>query len=185
MAQSDRDTWQATVRSVDDGFFIGDAESSAQMGGRFSTLVVNGIPSPTQFFRVKVDVEDHSASSHEIWVVISATATLNRKPPPDLRLRDDTKLHAVRPPLLAAFPDATMCFTTEDREGFSGVIGEPEHAISIAAAVSVVKYFAAWDESDPITVEIAGAQFAVSVAYTDRIYRAVVRRGHPNPRATS
>jgi hypothetical protein len=181
LTQSDPDRWETRVVKVDDGFFIGAAESQSRMGAAFSTRVVDGIPAPTQFFRVGVDVQDHATPRGEIWVVHSATPTGNRRPPTGVQSRDEARLGAVRSSLLAAFPNATMCFTIEDREGFSRAVGEEAHVIAIAAAVSVVKYFAAWDGSDPITIEMADAQFLVSVAYTDKDYRAIVRRCHSTP----
>jgi hypothetical protein len=163
------------MRALDYGFFTGDATAPSQMG-QFAIRVVNGIPGLTQFFRVDVNVPDLPSSSGEIWVVTTATATGDREVPAGTRTLDEARLSAVRSSLLAAFPDETMCFTTEDREGFLRVIGDQERAVAIAAAVSAVKYFAAWDESDPITVEIADTRFAVSIAANERIYRAVIRR---------
>ena len=55
---------------------------------------------------------------------------------------------------MTALPDATLCFTTEDRDGFARLVGDSERAPAIAAAVAVVKYYAAWDESDPIEVMV-------------------------------
>ena len=80
--------------------------------------------------------------------------------------------------LADARTDAVLCFTVEDREGFSRLIADSGHAPAIAAAVAVVKYFAAWDESDPIDVTVNDDQFAVSVGFSETAYRATVRRKH-------
>jgi len=69
-----------------------------------------------------------------------------------------------------------LCFTIEDRDGFAHLIGDPGLAPAIAAAVAVVKYYAAWDESDPIDVTVNDDQFAVSVGFASTEYRATVCR---------
>jgi hypothetical protein len=82
----------------------------------------------------------------------------------------------VRSARRTALPDAALCFTTEDREGFAHLVGDPERAPAIAAAAAVVKYYAAWDESDPIDVTVGDDEFAVSVGYSEKEHRATVRR---------
>jgi hypothetical protein len=103
----------------------------------------------------------------------------NRKPPPGTGSFDEANLIRVRSALATALPDATLCFTTEDREGFARLVGDPERAPAIAAAVAVVKYYASWDESDPIDVTVNDDEFAVAVGISESEYRATVRH---NPR---
>ena len=50
-------------------------------------------------------------------------------------------------------------------------MGDRERAPAIAAAVAAVKYFAAWDESDPIDVTVADDRFAVAVGASHGEYR--------------
>jgi hypothetical protein len=70
-----------------------------------------------------------------------------------------------------------FCFTTLDREGYVQVLCDHGRAPPIAAAVAVVKYYAAWDESDPVSVVVNDKQFAVSVTAQDGAYQALVRHG--------
>jgi hypothetical protein len=52
--QPDAASWAATVRRLEDGFFVKGDEPPRQMGAQFSTRPVDGMPSSTQFFRVRV-----------------------------------------------------------------------------------------------------------------------------------
>ncbi len=158
------------------GFFIGDAALPAPMSEQFTTRVVAGIPSLTQFFRVDVQLDDQTGADGEIWMICTAVPTGSRKPPPTAAPFDEARLREVRAALAVALPNATLCFTTEDREGFSRVIADSERAQAIAAGVAVIKYFAAWDESDPINVTVTDEHFAISVGYAEGAYRALVRR---------
>jgi hypothetical protein len=146
------------------------------MPAQFSIRSVDGMPATTQFFRLHVDLDDLSSTGGEVWVVCTALSTGNRKPPPGTGSFDEANLIRVRSALATALPDATLCFTTEDREGFAHLIGDPERAPAIAAAAAVVKYYAAWDESDPIDVTVTDDEFAVSVDFSEKEYRATVRR---------
>jgi hypothetical protein len=175
MLQLEPESWSATVRRLEAGFFAKDAAPLIEMG-QFSTRVIAAIPYTTQFFRLQVGLASPPSSSSEIWVICVATPTGNRIPPPGATLLAEAKLDEIRSSLIAALPHAALCFTTEDREGFSRVVGVPDRAVEIAAAVAVVKYYAAWDEFDPITVAVADEHFAVSIAFTENDYRAVVRR---------
>jgi hypothetical protein len=161
---------------LESGFFVKNDESPGHAAPQFSTRLVAAIPCTTQYFRVQVDVADLADSSSEIWVVCVAKPTGNRKPPLGARLLDHARLGEIRSSLSAAFPGAALCFTTEDREGLASVVGVPDRAVAIAAAVAVVKYYAAWDDSDPIAVAVADEHFGVSVSFTENDYGAVVRR---------
>jgi hypothetical protein len=166
----------AAVRQLEIGFFTGDAALPVPLSEQFTTRVVTGIPSLTQFFRVNVQLEDQTDADGEIWMVCTALPTGSRKPPPTAMSFDETRLRQVRAALAVALPNATLCFTTEDREGFSRVIADSERAPAIAAGVAVVKYFAAWDESDPINVTVTDEHFSVSVGFEEGAYRALVQR---------
>jgi hypothetical protein len=166
----------AIVRQLEIGFFSGDDAVPAPMSEQFTTRVVGGIPTLTQFFRVNVHLEDQADVDGEIWIVCTALPTGSRKLPLTAMSLDEGRLRQVRAALAVALPNAALCFTTEDQEGFSRVIADSERSPAIAAAVAVVKYFAAWDESDPINVVVADEHFAVSVGVSDGAYRALVRR---------
>jgi hypothetical protein len=166
--------WSATVRRLEEGFFLGHC--AAPMASPFSTRQITGFPSRTQFFRVQVDVNDCPEACGEIWMVCTATPTGNRAPPPGTTVLSEANLATVRAALAAALPEVMFCFTTEDREGLVRTIGNPSYAASIAAGVAVVKYYAAWDESDPIRVLVYDESFDVSVMASEDMYRASVRR---------
>jgi hypothetical protein len=169
-------SWAATVRPLEIGFFVKGDELPAHGGGPFSIRPLDGMPSTTQFFRVGVDLEDLTKSG-EIWIVCTALSTGNREPPPGTASLDGARLSQVRAAVAAALPQATACFTIVDREGFSQVLGDRARAPAIAAAVAAVKYFAAWDESDPIEVTVADDRFAVTIDVSQPgEYRVLVRR---------
>jgi hypothetical protein len=165
----------AAVRQLEIGFFIGDAAIPAPTSAQFTTRAVAGIPSLTQFFRIGVRLEDETDIDGEIWIVGTAVPTGSRKPRPTGISFDEARLLQVRAALAVALPNATLCFVIEDREGFSRVITDAERAPAIAAGVAVVKYFAAWDESDPINVTVNDEHFAVSVGFSEGAYRALVQ----------
>ena len=165
----------AAVRQMEMGFFVGDAAVLAPRSAQFTTRVVSGIPCLTQFFRIDVHLEDGIDADGEIWIVSTAVPTGIRKPPPIDTSFDEGRLLQVRAALAVALPNATLCFTTEDREGFSRVVTDSERAPAMAAGVAVVKYFAAWDESDPINVTVADKHFAISVGFSEGAYRALIQ----------
>ena len=170
--------WAATVRRLEDGFFVPpvDGELPARMGADFSMRSVECMPCTTQFFRLAVELL-HDAQPCEIWVVFTAPSTGRRKTPAERTPLDDAKLFQARTALEAALPEAILCFTTEDHEGCSRLVGAHDRAPAIAAAVAVVKHYAAWDESDPIVVHIAEEQFAVSVGLSGNAYHVTGVRG--------
>lgn len=172
----DASSWLATVRRTEDGFFTAKTEPPVNLGPEFSVRSIAGMPSPTQFFRTHVELDGIAPGDAEVWVVCTALPTGSRKLPPGSSSLDQGKLLQVRSALGAALTDAVLCFTTEDREGFARLVGDQARAPAIAAAVAVVKYYAAWDESDPIDVTVNDDQFAVSVCFADTEYRAKVCR---------
>jgi hypothetical protein len=176
-AQSTHDAWSGTVRRLEDGFFIEREQLPGPGGLDFSKRVVDGIGSTTQFFCVHVDGHNVLAAPEDIWMVCTALSTGHRSPSPDEKPLQEAELAPVRASLVAALPHARFCFTTFDREGYVRVLCNDEFAPPIAAAVAVVKYYAAWDESDPISVVVNDKQFAVSVTAHDGAYHALVRHG--------
>ena len=170
--------WVANVRRMEDGFFTAQAAPPRQ-GGQFSIRTVEGMPAFTHFSRLQVDGEGLTSAGVEIWVVSTALPTGNQKPPPGTKTFDEANFIQVQSALVRALPAATLCFTTEDREGFARLIGDPERAPAMAAAISVVKYYGSWDESDPIEVIVGDEEFAVSVGFTDNDYPTTVRRKSP------
>jgi hypothetical protein len=134
------------------------------------------MPALTQFFRLQVDGAGLASAGVEIWVVCTAVPTGNQKPAPGAKTFDEANFIQVRSALARALPEATVCFTTEDREGFARLIGDADRAPAMAAAVSVVKYYGSWDESDPIEVIVGDEEFAVSVGFTEKDYPTTVRR---------
>jgi hypothetical protein len=166
-----------TVWKLESGFFARDRELAAAMQAHeFSTRVIPEIDEATQFFRVRVDVPDAPNPSGEVWVIFLRTtghaAALARAAQiPDVAPR----LAQLRPQLLEALPDARFCFVTDDREGFARLAYTEATPVASAAAVAVVKYFAAWDESTPIVIATDHEQLAASVEYTADHYLATVR----------
>ena len=169
-------SWLAVVRRAEDGFFTAPHDPPLDMGSTFSVRAIAGLPRTTQFFRVEVDLDGSPAEDNQVWVVCTALPTGTRPPPAGSSPFDEGNLLRVRSALGVALPDAVLCFTTEDREGFTHLIADPARAPAIAAAVAVVKYYAAWDESDPINVTVNHDEFAVSVSFTETDYRATVSR---------
>jgi len=170
--------WQATVRRGEAGFFTANTEPPVKMSPEFSVRSVAGMPSTRQFFRVHVELDGITTPDSQVWVVCTALPTGNWTPSFCSEPWDEGQLLQVRAALGAALPDAVLGFTIEDRAGFSHLIGDPERAPAIAAAAAVVKYYAAWDESDPIDITINDDQFAVSIGFAETVYRATVRPKH-------
>jgi len=138
---------------METGFFVGDAAVLAPRSAQFTTRVVSGVPCLTQFFRIDVHLEDGIDADGEIWIVCTAVPTGIRRPPSIDTSFDEGRLLQVRAALAVALPNSTLCFTTEDREGFSRVVTDSDRAPAMAAGVAVVKYFAAWEvaEQEQIT----------------------------------
>ncbi|HEX2882859.1 MAG TPA: hypothetical protein VHO25_25240 [Polyangiaceae bacterium] len=168
---STSEVWSAVVTQVEDGFFVGQDE--VPVPPQFSKRVVDGIASMTQYFRVHVAPEGVSDPSGDVWMVCTANTTGKRLPPQKPLVESDLAL--TRSALLTALPDATFCFTTADREGDVQVLASDGHSHFIAAAVAVIKYYASWDESDPVNVRVNHSQLAVSVTALDNAYRTLVR----------
>lgn len=169
--------WPVTVWKLEGGFFARDRELAAAMQAhRFSTRVIPDIDEATQFFRVRADTGDRLSPSHEIWVMFvrppgyaAALAQVARLPDVHPRLVD------LRPYLLAALPEARLCFVTDDRKGYARLADPEATPVAFAAAVAVVKYYAGWDESNPIVIAAGHDQLAVSVDFTADRYVATVR----------
>jgi hypothetical protein len=177
LGRSANNVWPVTVWKLESGFFARDRELAAAMQAhQFSTRVIPEIDEVTQFFRVRAEVPDSLGPSGEIWVIFIraagyASALAQAAQLPDVHPR----LVELRPRLLAALPEARFCFVTGDREGFAR-IADPEAApVAFAAAVAVVKYYASWDESNPIVVETNRERCAVSVDFTADHYLATVQ----------
>jgi hypothetical protein len=175
---STSERWPVTVWKLESGFFARDRELAAAMQAhQFSTRVVPDIGEATQFFRVRVSVPDSPNPSGEIWVVFIrapgyAEALARAAQLPDQHPR----LGELQPRLLASLPEATFCFVTDDREGYARLTDPETAPVAFAAAVAVVKYYAGWDESDPIMIAAAHDELAVSVSFTADHYIATVRR---------
>jgi len=178
LGHSTNEGWPVTVWKLESGFFARDRELAAAMQAHeFSTRVVPDIGEATQFFRVCVSVPDSPNPSSDIWVVFirapgCAEALARAAQLPDQHPR----LAELRPQLLAALPEARFCFVTDDREGFARLADPETASVAFAAAVAVVKYYAGWDESNPIVIATGDGELAVSVAFTVDHYIATVRR---------
>lgn len=166
--------WAVTVWKLESGFFARDRELSAAMQAHeFSTRVIPDIDEVTQFFRVHVDAPESPSLSGEVWVIFMGVPAASARAPqlPDVHPR----LAELRSRLLSTLPEARFCFVTDDREGYAR-LADPETApVAFAAAVAVVKYFAGWDESNPIVIATDREQLGVSVAFTAEHYAAAVR----------
>jgi hypothetical protein len=167
--------WPVTVWNLESGFFAADRELAAAMRAhQFSTRVIPDIDEATQFFRVRVDMRDSPSPTSEVWVIFLrppgyAAALARAAQLPDVH----PHLVELRPRLLAALPEARFCFVTDDREGYARLADASP--VAFAAAVAVVKYFASWDESDPIVITTGHERLAVSVDFATDHYMATVR----------
>ncbi|HYP99072.1 MAG TPA: hypothetical protein VER96_10375 [Polyangiaceae bacterium] len=166
-----------TVWNLETGFFVRAAEHApAAQEPAFSARIVPDIDEVTQFFRVRVEVAEPLARTSEVWVIfLHADGRASAEARATKRAEASQRLMPLRAKLLATLPNATFCFIVDDREGSARVIEPEARPIELAAAVAVVKYSAAWDESNPILVSAGDAQYAVSVAYTEDRYLATVR----------
>ena len=166
----------ATVWRLESGFFARDGELAAAMQAHeLSTRIIPNIEQATQFFRVRVEISDRAPLGGEVWVVFLrppgyAAALARAAQLPDV----DPRLVELRPSLISALPDAKFCFVTDDREGYARLVDSEAMSVPFAAAVVVVKYYAGWDESNPITIASDLEQFAVSVGFTATQYFATV-----------
>jgi plasmid stabilization system protein ParE len=141
----------AIVRQLEIGFFSGDDAVPAPMSEQFTTRVVGGIPTLTQFFRVNVHLEDQADVDGEIWIVCTALPTGSRKLPLTAMSLDEGRLRQVRAALAVALPNAALCFTTEDQEGFSRVI-VPSLIIQPRAQLDIDDALAWYHPRDPALV---------------------------------
>lgn len=167
--------WPVAVCKLESGFFARDREMAAAMQAhQFSTRLVPDIDEPTQFFRVRVNLAEPGISG-EVWVVLAAPGYPGALAKPAQLPAVHPQVAELRPRLLATLPEARFCFVTDDREGFACLAEAEATPVAFAAAVSVVKYYAAWDESDPIVIATDREQFLVSVHFTADHYLATVR----------
>jgi hypothetical protein len=168
--------WAVTVRNLESGFFARDRElASAMQAHQFSIRVVPDIDETTQFFRVRVDMRDSLATSGELWVVFSQPSGYAAVPVRAAQIPDKhPRLTELRLRLLAALPEARFCFVTDDREGYARLVDPEVTPAPFAAAIAVVKYYAAWDESNPIVIAAGDQHLAVSVDFTGDHYAATV-----------
>jgi hypothetical protein len=167
--------WPVTVWKLESGFFARDRElADAMQAHQFSTRVVPD--EATQFFRVRVSVPESTSPSGEIWVIFLRAIGHAHAPARAAQLRDlHPRLAELRSRLLAALPEARFCFVTEDSQGYARLADPETTPMTFAAAVAVVKYFAGWDESNPIQIATDREQLAVSIDFKADHYLATVR----------
>jgi hypothetical protein len=177
LGHSANQVWPVTVWKLESGFFARDRElADAMQAHQFSTRVVPDIDEATQFFRVRVSVPESTSPSGEIWVIFIRAAGHAEALARAAQLSDvHPRLAELRPRLLAALPEARFCFVTDDREGYARLADPETTPVAFAAAVAVVKYFAGWDESNPIEIATDREKLAVSVDFTADHYVATVR----------
>jgi hypothetical protein len=157
--------WNVTLRRLEDGFFVDEAQVQARMPAQFSLRPIAGLGEAlVQFFRIRVDADDFVELGGEVWLVSLATTS------------EQARLEELRTSLGKALPHVDFCFMVETREGFERVVGSARRAIVIAAATAVVKYYASWDESNPIVIAIGEERFAITVGFVGKNYRVAVRR---------
>jgi hypothetical protein len=173
--QLDSEAWSVVVRRLEAGFFVKEEAPLHQSLAQFSIRVVPTLPVETPFVRLRVEFVNLPSSSADVWVICTAPRTVNGRSSEGVRAFGEVELDAIRSLLIAALPSEVLCFTLKDHDGFARVVGPPEHSAASAAAVAVVKYSGAWDDSDPILIEIADRQFAISVGFTENDYPVIVR----------
>jgi len=161
---SSSEPWNVTLRSLEDGFFVDETQLQHEMPAQFSWRPIAGLGELVQFFRIRVDADDFVELGGEVWLISSA------EPSEQARVDD------LRTLLGKALPHVEPCFMVEQRDGFARVIGSERRAVVIAAATAVMKYFASWDESNPIVVAIGEQRFAITVGFVGKNYRVAVRR---------
>lgn len=71
--------------------------------------------------------------------------------------------------MLAALPESTFCFATDDREGYAR-LARSHTPVAFVAAVAVVEYCAGWDELNPIVIAAGPDELAASVKLTTDQY---------------
>jgi hypothetical protein len=156
--------WNVTLRRLEDGFFVDEARLQGEKAAQFSWRPIAGLGEPVQFFRIRVDADDFVELGGEVWLISLAVPG------------EPARLEALRTLLGKALPHVDFCFMVEQREGFERVIGSARRAVVIAAATAVVKYFASWDESNPIVIAIGEERFATTIGFVGKNYRVAVRR---------
>lgn len=162
---SPSEPWNVTLRRLEDGFFVDETQTQARMPAQFSLRPIAGLGEAlVQFFRIRVDADDFVELGGEVWLINLAGHS------------EQARLEELRVVLGKALPHVDFCFTVEQREGFERVVGSARRAVVIAAATAVVKYYASWDESNPIVIAIGEERFAVTVGFIGKNYRVAVRR---------
>lgn len=157
------DSWNVTLRTLEEGFFVGDAALGAERSAGVSWRVVEGLEAPVQFFRIRTDIDDYPELGGEAWLVSARDVA-------------EEQLEHLGALLGRALPHVDFYFMVEQRAGFERVLGNARRAPVIAAAAAVVRYAAAWDETRPIVVSIGEQSFAASVGFEGKNYRVAVRR---------
>lgn len=162
--------FSASVIDLEVGFFAREAFAP---NPQFVFRRVDDLATPVQYFRVQVTLAQRDAL--EVWVVAAAPssgrATLALHPAPT-----PGEVDSLEARIRATLPDALLALWLSDREGHAVVSAPSIHAPAVAATVASVKYYAGWDESDPIIVELSPNRFAVSVTHAHGVYHASVRR---------
>lgn len=156
------------VRPVEDGFLCppGDPNAGKTNPNGFVFLATPGVTRGLQYFRFEVATADDSGTEHFVLNASSAG--------------DPTGVAALEVPHLErAFPAAVHTLLTDARPGWAraqpaGTRGETLPA-GAAACVAAVCAGAAWDESDPIVVEIGGRDFAASLVHGAQSWTATIR----------
>ncbi len=143
---------------VEDGFF--QPEHSVMPDGtvahRFRFVTVPDLDGTLMFFRARVGLHDH--------VIVGASHP---------RLYE-TDISFARAALERAYPETFFSFSVESTPGFARLVHDGPHPLEAAAANGAWMCFAAWDESDPILMEVDGVAYAVSVQRLDGKWQATV-----------
>lgn len=145
------------------GFFIPDTEvapATTPLG--FELVKVDGSTEPLQFSRVRVSPEGPGDPPAELLLIGAHSSALRSEALEALCAKLDRF-------------GGTPCFWTDFEPGFArtgAARGVPREWT--AAAVAVVMYSAAWDDSDPLEVDVDGIKFAVSTNHTGGRFAASV-----------
>lgn len=146
---------------VHDGFFMPREPEEALATEQFHYEVVEDLPCSVMFCRVRVIRPDGLAMEHVV--------VYSHYPPLD----DDTVAELARV-LGGRYPKAILSFTRDNERGRSRVVCCTPRAnrVHVAAAIATNLAVAAWDESDPIVVELGEEEIAVSLNHDGRQWQA-------------
>lgn len=123
---------------------------------------VDGLPTPLQFFRVRLTPSVGGEPSHQ--VVASAC-------PPFL---PDGVAEATRRVLPTCLPSA-LSLIVEDHAGWAratSATGAPRH--ETAAAVAHIKVVAGWDETEPVVVTVDGEAWQVLARFHEEQWQLAI-----------